>query len=365
MIRNLTDSNTEGAPTDGDHPDNVADDPSRNVAPAGDDPDATATDDDMPLSLDDIADAITDDLADADDDASDDTFLSLDDIGDDADRQDDPAPRCVADAIAWQCLRAALPAGIRRRIRQGAPVAVVIAAPGADWLPPIRRVLAREAANPCVIIRDGSGRSTHRPTEGNGEVASSLADGRAVIGVSHAPAQYLPATPLTCADAHVVMKAPDARILRAILRSHARGRIPRAIPDGVASGLTLNEIVAAFRGRHICARDVIANLQASTARKTIQIASDDTPRLENLHYDGAALDFGRAVIADVAAWRADPVALTWSAVTSRALLVGSPGVGKTLFGRALARSLDAQLIAVSCGDLFAHTDGHLHSVLQA
>ncbi|HEY8162847.1 MAG TPA: AAA family ATPase [Methylocystis sp.] len=295
-----------------------------------------------------------------------DALVSPDDDGGD-DTPGDALPfaggyPCVSRSLASHCLRAVLPADIQRRIKSGQQFALVVQAPGPDWCDPLGRVLAPDPTRILRICRDGSSRYAHRPADGNDDVAAGLADGRAVVGVSHAPAQFLPATLMSAADAHVAVQPPDSRILRAVLRRHACGRIPD-VPDGIAAALSFTEIAAAFRAG-ASARDVVANLVRMADRKTQAGGAGDAPPLSALHYEGDALAFAEAVAADVSIWRDDPNALPWASVTSRALLTGRPGVGKTLLARALASTLGAPLTAVSCGELFTRSDGHLSAVLQ-
>lgn len=177
----------------------------------------------------------------------------LRDDGDIFDAADDDAAEAankaggVADALAWECLRAALPAELRRRIRRGDPVAVIVQAPGAEWCGLLTRVLRRDSARVICVSRDGSSRREHDPAKGNDEVALGLAGGRSVIGVSQDPQLYLPSALLSAADVRISVAPPDANILRRLLRKHARGKAPAESPDGAALGLTFAETVSAFR----------------------------------------------------------------------------------------------------------------------
>jgi hypothetical protein len=282
---------------------------------------------------------------------------------DDHDHGDDiPAGgyRGVARSLAWRCCHAALPVDVRRRIKAGQPVALVVQAPGADWCDWLGRSLARDPTRVLLICRDGSSRSGHKPSEGNRDVAAALADGTSVIGVSQAPSRYLPATLVAVADAHIAVAPPDARILRTMLRRHARGRIPD-VPDGIAHGLAFFEIVSAFRAG-ASARDVVAALVATADRKTgASSDDDDCPPLEKLPgYPESAMRWAKKLAAAVADFKAGNGPFPKD---SGVLLWGPPGTGKTLYARALAKSCGLNFVGTSTASWFL-ANGDLGDVLR-
>ncbi|HEY8067229.1 MAG TPA: AAA family ATPase [Methylosinus sp.] len=288
----------------------------------------------------------------------------FDAVDDDA---DEPARKAVsvADALAWECLRAALPSDLRRRIRRGDPVAVIVQAPGAEWCGPLTRVLRRDSAQILCVSRDGSSRREHEPAKGNDEVAWGLAGGRPVIGVSQDPQSFLPSALLSAADARVSVAPPDANMLRRLLRKHARGKAPTEIPDGTAAALTFAETVSAFRAG-ASARDVVANLLRAAESKKAHVggAVADVPPLDCLPADLRRL--AQDIVSGVADYRAGRI--RWRDMpTTAVLLAGPPGAGKTTFAAVLSRALGAPLITDSCGRMFARSGdaGHLGTIARA
>jgi ATP-dependent Zn protease len=267
----------------------------------------------------------------------------------------------VADVLANLVLRATVPMALARRLDAGEPLALVLQVPSTDWCAPIRAAAIARWPGCTVIARDGSNRADHKSTVGNKIIGAQLAQGCAVIGISHNPSSHLPSALITVADALLVVRPPGPRLIRTLLKTCMVGPAPRKIPENAAIGLSFDEICAAFRAG-ASPRKVLDWLSRATAAKTRVKSVDATPRLEDLAGYGDAKTWGLELADGLRAWRRGETA--FRNLSSAAVLVGDPGVGKTLFAKALARSCDAPIIVTSVGDWFATTAGHLDDVIK-
>lgn len=269
----------------------------------------------------------------------------------------------IAAELPYALLLKALPRPIRRRLERGDPLALTVTVPGPDWVEPIGGAAKALNSDAKVFCRDGSAKNQHKPSVGSDEVSAALIQGRAVIGVSHAPQRYLPSSLVVCADGHLTIASPDSATLRRLLRSCASGSVPRFIPEGVATGLAYHEIVAAFRA-NASPRTVLQNLAHASSAKSRVSTTDTTPPLEKLPgYSGDAREWGMALVDGINRWRGGKAA--WSELPTAAVLAGPPGTGKTLYAKALARSCGLPIIVTSVGQWFSTTDGNLGDVCRA
>lgn len=271
-----------------------------------------------------------------------------------------PSPRRV---IAEALLGAALTQEVRRGLRSGKIAALVVEVPGRDWVAPIGAAAQRLLAPATVFAHDGSARSTHKPDRHGEEVSGALSRGARIVGVSQAPAQYLPSVLTTVADAHLRICAPDASLLRKILREITGKRLRKAKQIPPLSGLSFEEIASAFRPC-LGPTQIVSRLAAYVDARSRVNAADDTPSLAELPgYDGPAREWAQALERDLSDYLAGR--MPWKRLASSCVLYGPPGTGKTLFAKALARTLRIPVIATSCGHWFRNSEGHLGDVIQA
>lgn len=266
------------------------------------------------------------------------------------------------DAIARTALGAAMPADVRARLAADEPIALVVSVPGPDWADDIRMALATITATAFYFVRDGSARRDHVPAKGNLDVGARLSAGSPVVGISQAPAAFLPSALLAAADATLDVRVPDGATLARILALTGLTP-PPDIPASPCAGLSFSEILSAFR-KGADGRDVLAALARMTARKAGPDADDGVPALPDLPgHSGPARAWGTTLVSEFAQWRAGTRA--WRDVSASAVLAGPPGTGKTMFAGSLAKALGVQMIATGVGEWFARTDGNLGDVAVA
>ncbi len=120
-------------------------------------------------------------------------------------------------------------------------------------------------------------------------------------------------------------------------------------------------LFAALR-RNSTAADTIRQLGSiSLPVGEVKPIKEQTLRLEELHGYGAAKDWGLQLAKDLDAWRSGR--LKWSDVDRGLLLSGPPGVGKTIFAKALADTCGVNFVPTSVVQWQAK--GHLGDLLKA
>jgi len=122
------------------------------------------------------------------------------------------------------------------------------------------------------------------------------------------------------------------------------------------------ELMLTALRRASSATDAIRRLEtvafAAVERKPVV---DRTMRLDELHGYGRAKEWGLQLAKDLEAWRTGR--LKWSDVDRGLLLSGPPGVGKTIFAKALAEFCGVNFVATSIVQWQAK--GHLGDLLKA
>lgn len=290
--------------------------------------------------------------------------VTIDHIIDEDDDDDTIAPeRSLVTDLAARLVEQALPADVTTLLKANKPVAIVVEAPSAAWVETLEKgfVVLLENTPMLLVSRDGSSKRGHVPTEGNERVAKMLRR-RAVIGISHAPERHLPSTLVTVCDARVRIEFGQGNLLRDLLIAETTAPIPDDVTDPLLRGLDPLEIEAAFRVGSTGV-EVVDRLKTAKAAKLPKVAETDVPLLADLHGYGIAKEWALDLVDRVDRWKAGK--LPWSRVAASAVLTGPPGVGKTLFGRSLAATLEVPLVATSVGIWFANSDGHLGDVVKA
>jgi cell division protease FtsH len=158
------------------------------------------------------------------------------------------------------------------------------------------------------------------------------------------------------AEAIVSVRKPTARFVLAARR--LAGKPP--LPLDVAERLVAQDWpdISVLVGRQ--------SLKDSDFQKCGEVegnAPEMVPRLSELTGFGAAKEWTDNLLFDLPAWQARK--LTWNGVSRCAILIGPPGVGKTMFAQALAAELQIPIISTSVGKWQLEDGGNLGTTLAA
>lgn len=263
--------------------------------------------------------------------------------------------------IATALIKNAVPKDVIAKIDGGISLAVVAEVPSAEWVLPFEKAFDDLVdAKIETFAYDGS-RKAHKPTENNDDVVDALRR-MPVIGISQAPERYLPSTLLLVADHRVRFTLGDGKVLMGLLKTNTTPPIPKKASDDLLKGLSPFEIESAFR-KGATGSEVAARLKAMKGSRLPTMIGTDVPLLRDLHGYGPAKTWADDLVGRVEDWKVGR--LPWSRVAASCVLSGPPGVGKTLFGKSVARTLGLPLVATSVGQWFSSTDGHLGDVVKA
>jgi cell division protease FtsH len=266
-------------------------------------------------------------------------------------------PEAALEVIVRTAFEAAVSEDVRTLLTNGKSLAVVVVVPAPAWVAPVESyVKSAFGSRWCMKTREGLDRKQNAST-GSGEVARELSGGCCVMGIA-ADAGLLPSALTAAADVTIRVAAPDGAVLRRAITRFAR-RSPGRLPAGIAAGIDLYEIVAAFRPG-TGARDIVRRLDA--AGRTGLGPVDRVPSLETAVEYGPARLWGLDLARDIAAFRAGTIA--WRDVDRGVCLHSAPGMGKTLFARVLAKACGVPLVSTSVGAWFADGPGNLDSVVK-
>jgi len=269
-------------------------------------------------------------------------------------------------------------AGLAAAVGSGSPV-VVVDVPDAAMLDRIGRVwesVLLPATAVCAKIL-GSGalrhgqydalsvvaRSPTKPKDSDDARRSTLdALGLAlpVIAFSPRAETHLPAELLLACTHRFAIPPLDARTIGRTIEI-VTGRTCRAPLDDVTVARTgLGEIAIAVRFDRTPA-ECVAGLRRLADAKAVKRGPRDLT-LDELHGMEEAVAWARSAIVDLNSWRRGEVG-SWSAVSSKVLLNGPPGTGKTTFAAVFARAAGLPIVTASLAGW--QSQGHLGDLLKA
>ena len=261
--------------------------------------------------------------------------------------------------LAEAALASALTAAQRRRMADAPHLSVLVEAPTAAWVQPLRRAVAAMGTWAKVDARDVARRPKLRPDEGEAELVELLGSGQRVAVVSWLPERYVPRSYLDAVDLRIRPGHPSVGVLRRVIRE-ATGTRPRRMPTSV-QGLDHPDFAAAIRVGDTAAA-AVRRLEAVARARTLPAGDlDDVPLVKDLVGLGEAGVWARHVVASVEAWRRGEG--PWPAGSLNVCLASPPGLGKTTLLKSLGKSCGLPVVTTSVASWFAGS-GYLDDVLR-
>ncbi|NTF64973.1 AAA family ATPase [Rhizobium rhizogenes] len=206
----------------------------------------------------------------------------------------------------------------------------------------------------CIAAKD-------KPAKVSEAFESECRDKRRAIVIA-CSRDCLPSTITLAADHIFDVEPVTARDLRAACAIVLKVRLSTEQAHDLMQ-YPFEDVLSALRaGRSVSEvlRRLKSSVQAAGQPKERGLERPQT-KLEDLHGYGSAKTWGLQLATDLADWRDGKLA--WSDVDRGLLLSGPPGVGKTIFARALAESCGVHFIATSVAQWQAQ--GHLGDLLNA
>lgn len=183
-----------------------------------------------------------------------------------------------------------------------------------------------------------------------------------IIGIA-CRAEEIPTLFRNVADAIVEVDSVDLRALQGAFGT-ILGQVPAEHDLAPVIGAPLHLLGAAIkRGRNVgwALRRLRAFMAAASAAEPAPEKSQPGPFLSELHGYGEAAAWGHALAIDMADYRAGRI--TWADVDRGIVLIGPPGVGKSIFAFALGRTCDVPVYAHSLARW--QSKGYLNDLIKS
>ncbi|WP_342163945.1 AAA family ATPase [Methylobacterium sp. SD21] len=286
--------------------------------------------------------------------ADDACFDGLDDV--------DPGLPPISHAASLQLRRTLDVPGVREALAGNGGV-VILDVPDALTLAVLKDVAESKKAVPFgveIVVEDAPPKGTDVAKRERQYVAYMRRE-KPVLALSPDAGTCLPAVALRAADHRLTLSSITGADVAAVIRSTSGQPISEAdrakLEELAFTAVDLAAAVRPGRDPAHCVEHIVRLVTPTPASGRGRDLA-----LDQLHGAREAVEWGRGLIADLAAWRGGE---PWAVVRNGLLLGGPPGTGKTLFAQALSNSSGLPLISTSLMAWQGTGEAHLGTLLKA